>query len=65
EWVQDLQSFFWTSDQIAEKLSHVMTQAYGEVSALAQRERCDMRLAAYMLAISRVANATQLRGVYP
>jgi glutamate dehydrogenase (NAD(P)+) len=65
EWVQDLQSFFWTSDQIAEKLSHVMTQAYGEVSTLAERERCDMRLAAYMLAISRVANATQLRGVYP
>jgi glutamate dehydrogenase (NAD(P)+) len=65
EWVQDLQSFFWTSDQIAEKLGHVMTQAYGEVSTLAERERCDMRLAAYMLAISRVANATQLRGVYP
>ncbi|HEX8727993.1 MAG TPA: Glu/Leu/Phe/Val dehydrogenase [Ktedonobacterales bacterium] len=65
EWVQDLQSFFWTSDQIAEKLGHVMTHAYGEVSTLAERERCDMRLAAYMLAISRVANATQLRGVYP
>ena len=65
EWVQDLQSYFWTSDQIAEKLSQVMTRAYGEVAEIAQRERCDMRLAAYMLAIQRVADATQLRGVYP
>jgi glutamate dehydrogenase (NAD(P)+) len=65
EWVQDLQSFFWTSDEIAEKLSHVMTRAYDEVAKLAHDEHCDMRLAAYMLAIRRVADATQLRGIYP
>ena len=65
EWVQDLQSFFWTSDEIAEKLSHVMSRAYGEVARLAQDEHCDMRTAAYMLAIGRVAAATQLRGLYP
>ncbi|HEU0026326.1 MAG TPA: Glu/Leu/Phe/Val dehydrogenase [Ktedonobacterales bacterium] len=65
EWVQDLQSFFWTSNEIAEKLSVVMTRAYGEVASLAQDEQCDMRLAAYMLAIQRVADATQLRGLYP
>jgi glutamate dehydrogenase (NAD(P)+) len=65
EWVQDLQSFFWDADEIAEKLSHVMTRAYGEVARLAQDEHCDMRLAAYMLAIRRVADATQLRGMYP
>jgi glutamate dehydrogenase (NAD(P)+) len=65
EWVQDLQSFFWTSGEIAEKLSHVMTQAYGEVARLAQDEHCDMRMAAYMLAIGRVAEVTRLRGLYP
>jgi glutamate dehydrogenase (NAD(P)+) len=65
EWVQDLQSFFWTSDEIAEKLGRVMTRAYAEVASLARDERCDMRLAAYMLAIRRVAEATQLRGIYP
>ncbi len=65
EWVQDLQSFFWTSDEIADKLSHVMSRAYGEVAALAESEHCDMRTAAYMLAIGRVAEATQLRGLYP
>jgi glutamate dehydrogenase (NAD(P)+) len=65
EWVQDLQSFFWTSDEIAEKLSHVMTRAYNEVARVAQDEHCDMRMAAYMLAIRRVADATQLRGIYP
>ena len=65
EWVQDLQSFFWTSEEIAQKLSHVMTRAYDEVAKLAHDEHCDMRLAAYMLAIRRVADATQLRGIYP
>ncbi len=65
EWVQDLQSFFWTSEEIATRLSHVMTRAYGEVTRLAQVQHCDMRTAAYMLAIRRVADATQLRGIYP
>jgi glutamate dehydrogenase (NAD(P)+) len=65
EWVQDLQCFFWSPAEIADRLSHVMTRAYREVSSLAQSEHCDMRLAAYMLAIQRVADATALRGLYP
>ncbi len=65
EWVQDLQSFFWSSDEIAEKLSQVMTRAYREVAGLAETQHCDLRMAAYMLAIRRVADATQLRGIYP
>lgn len=65
EWVQDLQSFFWDSEEIAEKLSRVMTRAYENVSRIAQDHQCDMRLAAHMLAIQRVADATQLRGIYP
>jgi glutamate dehydrogenase (NAD(P)+) len=65
EWVQDLQSFFWTEEEIADKLSHVMTRAYEDVDKLARDNKCDMRMAAYMLAIQRVADATQLRGIYP
>jgi glutamate dehydrogenase (NAD(P)+) len=65
EWVQDLQSFFWTSDEIADKLSHVMTRSYEDVAKIATDHKCDMRLAAYMLAIQRVADASQLRGIYP
>jgi glutamate dehydrogenase (NAD(P)+) len=65
EWVQDLQSFFWDADEIANKLSRVMTRAYADVASLASVQQCDLRLAAYMLAIQRVADATELRGVYP
>ena len=65
EWVQDLQSFFWDADEIASKLSHVMTRAYHDVAKLARDQECDMRLAAHMLAIKRVADATQIRGIYP
>ena len=65
EWVQDIQSFFWTPEEIGERLLHVMQRAYAEVAKLAQDEHCDMRTAANMVAIRRVAEATQLRGVYP
>ncbi|MGO8951572.1 MAG: Glu/Leu/Phe/Val family dehydrogenase [Ktedonobacterales bacterium] len=65
EWVQDLQSFFWTQKEISAKLSHVMERAYTEVSRLANDQKCDMRTAAHMVAIRRVADATQLRGIYP
>ena len=65
EWVQDLQSFFWTENEISEKLSHVMERAYTAVSRLANDQQCDMRTAAHMVAIRRVADATQLRGIYP
>jgi glutamate dehydrogenase (NAD(P)+) len=65
EWVQDIQSFFWTPEEISAKLSHVMDRAYTAVARLAQEEECDMRTAANMVAIKRVADATALRGIYP
>ena len=42
-----------------------MVKAFGEVLAIARREQCDMRTAAYLLAVERVADATALRGLYP
>jgi glutamate dehydrogenase (NAD(P)+) len=65
EWVQDLQSFFWSDDEIHQKLAVIMARAYDNVARLARENTCDLRTAANMLAISRVAEATTMRGVYP
>jgi glutamate dehydrogenase (NAD(P)+) len=65
EWVQDLQNFFWEPDDVQKKLALVMENAYTDVAKLARDEHCDLRTAANMVAIKRVAEATQLRGIYP
>ncbi|MBO0790671.1 MAG: Glu/Leu/Phe/Val dehydrogenase [Ktedonobacteraceae bacterium] len=65
EWVQDLQSFFWGVDEITKKLEMIMNRAFDAVAAEADLYNSDLRLAANMLAISRVAEATQIRGIYP
>ncbi len=65
EWVQDLQSFFWSDDEIHQKLAVIMARAYDNVARLARENKCDMRTAANMLAIGRVAEATEMRGIYP
>jgi glutamate dehydrogenase (NAD(P)+) len=65
EWVQDLQSFFWGVEEITQKLEVIMNRAFTAVADKADQFSCDMRLAANMLAISRVAEATQVRGIYP
>ena len=65
EWVQDLQSFFWSEEQITESLSEVMKSAFAGVLEMSRTERVDMRSAAYMVAVDRVADATRLRGLYP
>lgn len=65
EWVQDLQSFFWGVEEITKKLEMIINRAFAAVADKADQFSCDMRLAANMLAISRVAEATQVRGIYP
>ncbi len=65
EWVQDLQNFFWEPDEVQEKLALVMGNAYIAVAKLARDQECDLRTAANMVAIKRVADATQMRGIYP
>ncbi len=65
EWVQDLQSFFWGVEEITQKLEVIMNRAFAAVAEKADQYSCEMRLAANMLAISRVAEATQVRGIYP
>jgi glutamate dehydrogenase (NAD(P)+) len=65
EWVQDLQSFFWGVEEITQKLEVIMNKAFDAVANKADQYSSDLRLAANMLAISRVAEATQVRGIYP
>ncbi len=65
EWVQDLNRDQWTESAVNDKLRVIMTRAFGETLAIAKRESCDMRTAAYLLAVERVADAMHMRGLYP
>lgn len=65
EWVQDLQNFFWTEKEVMEGLWRIMTRAFQEVLSMSEKERVDMRQAALMIGIGRVARALQWRGLYP
>jgi glutamate dehydrogenase (NAD(P)+) len=65
EWVQDLNRDQWREALVNEKLTEIMVRSFGEVLEMSQREAAPMRLAAYLLAVDRVASATALRGLYP
>ncbi|HUP82888.1 MAG TPA: Glu/Leu/Phe/Val dehydrogenase [Candidatus Limnocylindria bacterium] len=65
EWVQDLNRDHWSEKVVNEKLHEIMVKAFGETLAISQREGTHMRLAAYLLAVQRVAEATSMRGLYP
>jgi glutamate dehydrogenase (NAD(P)+) len=65
EWVQDREEFFWSLDEINARLRRIMVRAYDDVQRTATEHDIDLRLAAYMLAVSRVAEATMTRGIYP
>ena len=65
EWVQDMQAFFWSDDEITAQLDRIVDAGMAEVQAMAEGERIDLRAAAMMVAVSRVAEATTLRGLYP
>ena len=65
EWVQNLEMLHWSEDDVNQRLRDIMTRSFQEVREIAAKERVDMRTAAYILAVGRVAEATLLRGVYP
>ena len=65
EWVQDIQAFFWTDDQIRGELERIMDTAFADVMAMSRSHGVDLRGAAMMVAVDRVAGATTLRGLYP
>ncbi|HET9756560.1 MAG TPA: Glu/Leu/Phe/Val dehydrogenase [Candidatus Limnocylindrales bacterium] len=65
EWVQDLNRDHWSESVVNAKLKEIMVKAFSETLAMARREQCYMRTAAYLLAVKRVADAMELRGLYP
>ncbi len=64
EWVQDRQGFFWRESEVNERLQDVMEQSFDQVIAYAETHKVNNRIAAYILAIDRVARALRLRGFY-
>jgi glutamate dehydrogenase (NAD(P)+) len=64
EWVQDRQGFFWREDEVNDRLEHIMVNAFHDVARMADEHKVSFRVAAFMLAIKRVVDAIQLRGVY-
>jgi glutamate dehydrogenase (NAD(P)+) len=65
EWVQDLQSFFWEESEVNSRLERIIKRSFHEVAAIQAQESCSMREAAYVVAVSRVVEATQVRGIFP
>lgn len=65
EWVQDLQRFFWTEKEINERLGSIMVRAFKEVLTVSRDRAVDMRTAAMVVAVKRVAEAVMVRGLYP
>ncbi len=64
EWVQDRGGYFWSEDTVNERLRDIMTRSFHDVLALSRQHRVNMRTAAYMLSITRVAAVHRLRGIY-
>lgn len=65
EWVQDIQALFWNLEQVNEKLHGIMTKSFKDVYEISKKYNCNMRTAAYILAVGRVAEAIKLRGIWP
>jgi len=64
EWVQNRHGYFWSEKEVNERLEVKMVQAYNAVLATAVKHNVDMRTAAYIVAINRVATVTRMRGMY-
>jgi glutamate dehydrogenase (NAD(P)+) len=64
EWVQDRHGYFWPEDEVNHKLEAKMVEAFEDVLHTSQRFKVDLRTAAYIVAISRVATVTKMRGMY-
>ena len=64
EWVQDRYGYFWTEQEVNDRLEFKMCEAFDDVLKMALKYKVDMRTAAYIVAINRVATVTRMRGMY-
>ena len=65
EWVQDLAAYWWSEDEVNERLRVLMERAYAEVASLAAARGLSLRSAAHVIGVGRVAEAHRTRGLYP
>jgi glutamate dehydrogenase (NAD(P)+) len=65
EWVQDLQQYFWSEDEIDIRLDKIMRNSFNRVMHVKESNGVDMRLAAYILAVQTVSEASNARSIYP
>ena len=64
EWVQDRHGYFWEEDEVNRRLEAKMVEAFDDVLKTSMKDKTDLRTAAYIVAISRVATVTKMRGMY-
>jgi glutamate dehydrogenase (NAD(P)+) len=65
EWVQDLQNFFWEEGEVNAKLTRIMRSSFAAVEGMMRLHKTDMRTAALIIGVKRVADATVRRGIFP
>jgi len=65
EWVQNLQELLWSEEEVSSRLESILKRSFKEVYTISEEKKVNMRTAAYILAIGRVAKASKLRGLYP
>jgi glutamate dehydrogenase (NAD(P)+) len=65
EWVQDIQVYWWSEQEVINRMQTIMEQSYAEVSAVARERGVSKRMAAQIIAVGRVAEAHRIRGLYP
>ncbi len=65
EWVQNNTGLYWTEDEVNTRLKQIIVGAFEEVFLTSKKYKVDMRRAAWSLAVSRVAEALKVRGIYP
>jgi glutamate dehydrogenase (NAD(P)+) len=65
EWVQDVQAYFWSENEIVGRLREIMTRAFSDVLTISLKESVDMRTAALIKGIQRVTDAKLVRGIFP
>jgi len=65
EWVQDFSSFFWSEEEINQRLERLMREAYAAVAQVSREHKVTLRTAAFIVACTRILQARQVRGLYP
>jgi glutamate dehydrogenase (NAD(P)+) len=63
--IWNLQNFFWEEDRVNDQLTKIMKRAYSQVDATMRQHKTDMRTAALIIGVKRVADATVRRGIFP